>query len=262
MTEPLRVEVVDGVGHIRLNRPERRNALDAEAGRRLLEVLDAWSVDPAVRAVLFTGEGGFFCSGGDIRAFHSVGREGVSRYLLGMATLLHNALARLARMDAPVVAGVQGGAAGAGLSLMLACDLVVAGESARFTLAYTRNGLSPDGGSTFYLAKVVGHRRALEMALTNRVLTAQEALEWGLVNRVVPDDAVEGEAWALARSLAQGPTRAYGQTRRLLLQGWGNALEAQMEDEAHAIARLGGTEDGWEGLSAFVEKRTPRFTGR
>jgi 2-(1,2-epoxy-1,2-dihydrophenyl)acetyl-CoA isomerase len=161
-----------------------------------------------------------------------------------------------------VIAAVNGTAAGGGFSLMLGCDLVLAAASATFTMAYTRAGLSPDGSSTFYLARLVGLRRAYEMALTNRVLSAAEALEWGLVTRVVPDAELAKEADALAAQLATGPTVAFGVTKRLLLDGSAESLETQMERESRGIASMLGHRDGQEGVQAFLGKRKPSFSGR
>ena len=164
-------------------------------------------------------------------------------------------------MDAPLIAAVNGSAGGAGMSLCLFADLVLAAESAKFTLAYTRAGLSPDGGSTYFLPRIVGLRRALELALTNRVLGAQEALDWGIVTKVVPDSELQAEAQALASQLASGATRAFGAARRLLHHSFAESLETQMELEAQAIANQARTRDAREGIAAFIAKRKASFTG-
>jgi 2-(1,2-epoxy-1,2-dihydrophenyl)acetyl-CoA isomerase len=164
-------------------------------------------------------------------------------------------------MDAPVIAAVNGSAGGAGVSLCLFADLVLAADSAKFTLAYTRAGLSPDGGSTYFLPRIVGVRRALELALTNRVLTAKEALDWGIVTRVVPDGELLTEAHMLAQQLAGGATRAYGAAKRLLHHSFAESLETQMELEAQAIAAQARTRDAREGIAAFIAKRKASFSG-
>jgi 2-(1,2-epoxy-1,2-dihydrophenyl)acetyl-CoA isomerase len=171
------------------------------------------------------------------------------------------AISRFVRMDAPFVVAVNGAVGGGGMSFVLAADLVLAAESAKFTMAYTRAGLSPDGGSTYFLPRIVGLRRALELALTNRVLTAREAADWGLVTKVVPDAELLTEAEALARQLAAGATRAYGTAKRLLHHSFAESLETQMELEAQAIAAQARGADAREGIAAFIAKRPAKFGG-
>ncbi len=251
----------DGVARVTLNRPEAANALDRTMAGELMQVAIECDEDPAVRCVVITGAGSrMFCAGGDLRAFVEAGERGPV-LVKDMTTNLHAAISRFARMNAPVVAAVNGTAAGGGFSLMCSCDLVIAVASASFTMAYTRAGLSPDGSSTFYLARLVGLRRAYEMALTNRVLSAAEALEWGLINRVVPDADLAKEVDALAAQLAAGPTAAFGVTKRLLLDGAAESLETQLERESRGIAAMLGHRDGQEGVKAFLAKRKPSFGG-
>jgi len=183
-------------------------------------------------------------------------------FVRAITTYLHAAISALARMNAPVIAAVEGNAAGGGMSVALACDLLIAAESARFTTAYSRIGLCPDGSMTYSLARLIGMRRALELALTNRTLTAQEALDWGIVTAVTPDGEALQRAEELARQLAQGPTLAYGATKRLLHQGWSESLETQMMAEGQGIAAMCGTADAHEGIGAFTAKRAPHFTGK
>jgi len=178
-----------------------------------------------------------------------------------MTTYFHMAISRFAWMDAPLVAMVNGVAAGAGLSLVAACDLAVAADTARFTSAYTQIGLSPDGSSTYFLSRLIGTRRAAELYLTNRTLSAQEALDWGLVNQVVAASALRETVAALAAKLAQGPTRAHGGVKKLLLMATQDSLESQMERETRQIVELSRSKDGLEGVRAFVERRKPVFSG-
>jgi 2-(1,2-epoxy-1,2-dihydrophenyl)acetyl-CoA isomerase len=185
----------------------------------------------------------------------------VSAYIESLTIDLHAALARFAKMDAPVVAAVSGSAGGAGMSLVAACDLVLAGASAKFTMGYTKAGLIPDGTSSFFLARTVGLRRATELVLTNRVLSAAEAEAWGLVNQVVPDATVREEAMALARTLAAGPTRAFGLAKRVLCEGAASSLEEAMERESRYIAVAADMDDAYEGITAFVAKRPAQFHG-
>ncbi len=253
-------ELRDHVARITLNRPDSGNALDGEMGRELMHLAIRCSEERAVRAVLLTGAGRMFCVGGDLKSFAAQG-ERLSAHLKELAGMLHMAISRFVRMDAPLIVAVNGAAGGGGMSFVLAADLVLAAESAKFTMAYTRAGLSPDGGSTYFLPRIVGVRRALELALTNRVLTAREAQEWSLVTRVVPDAALGAEAQALAVQLAAGATRAYGAAKRLLHHSFAESLETQMELEAQAIAEQARGAAAREGIAAFIAKRAPRFEG-
>jgi 2-(1,2-epoxy-1,2-dihydrophenyl)acetyl-CoA isomerase len=258
--ETLLLDVEDRVAHLTLNRPDAGNAMNALMMRELRDAAIRCDEDPEIRAVIIAGAGKMFCAGGDLRSFAAEG-EGLPAYLKGITNDLHGALSRLARMDAPVVSAVQGSAAGAGLSLACAADMVIAAESARFTVAYTSVGLVPDGSCTFFLPRLVGLRRAQEMMLTRRVLGASEALDWHLVTRVVPDADLQEESSELAAQLAAGPTRAFGAVKRLLLHSAGDHLESQMEQEARAIADAARGADGKEGIAAFLEKRAAAFIG-
>jgi 2-(1,2-epoxy-1,2-dihydrophenyl)acetyl-CoA isomerase len=258
--ETLHFELREGVAHVTLRREKAANAIDLKMAMELAQVALRCDEDRAVRAVLLSGSGRLFCAGGDLRSFAAAG-EGVPSLLKEMTAHLHVAISRFARMDAPVLAAVGGVAAGAGMSLVCAADLAIAAESAKFTMAYTRAGLAPDGSSTFTLPRLVGLRRAVELMLTNRLLSAQEALEWGIVNRVVPDASLAAEAGALAAELAAGPTGAFGAVKKLLLASATAALETQMELEARGIADAARSADGREGIAAFLEKRAPVFRG-
>ena len=257
----LMFEVTDGVGLIRLNRPADNNALSLELVNEMLDAALRCDEDPQVKAVVLTGSGKMFCAGGDLKAFAAQG-ENISLYLKQLTQAFHAVISRFNWMDAPVVGAINGTAAGGGFSLALTTDIAMAAESAKFTMAYTKIGFCPDGSSSYFLARLVGLRRAKEMALLNPVLTARQALEWGLINQVVPDEQVLPEALKLARQLAQGPTRALGAAKRLILAGATESLESQMEKEARAVAALAGQADGREGVAAFLAKRAPQFTGQ
>lgn len=259
-SEPVLLEVVDGVARLTLNRPDASNTLSLELADALAGATTELAAANDVRAVLLRGAGPRFCAGGDVKAFAASG-DALGEQLGAILDALHRAVSDLAELDAPVVAAVQGSAAGAGLSLVLGADLVVAATSARFVLAYTAIGLVPDGGSTWYLPRLVGLRRATELALTNRVLDADEALAWGLVTRVVPDAELDGEAETLVTQLAAGPTGAFSDTKRLLRRSLQASLADQLGDEAIAMVRAGASADGQEGVQAFVEKRPPQFGG-
>lgn len=253
-------DVADNVATITLNRPDAANAMNGDLTRELADAALRCDEDPEVRAVLITGAGRFFCGGGDLKAFAALGEDG-SAYIKDMATYLHTAISRLRRMDAPIIAAVNGPAAGAGMSLACCSDIVLAAESARFTMAYTSIGLTPDGSATYFLPRIVGLRRAVELALTNRALSAAEAADLGLVTRVVPDEDLMNEARGLASGLAAGPTKAFGVAKHLLETGLNTSLETQMESEGRAIAQAYTTADAREGIAAFLEKRPPKFTG-
>lgn len=259
--ETIVLERRGGVAHLTLNRPEGQNALTLQMGRDLLTAATSLADDPTVRAVLLTGAGARFCAGGDVKGFAEEGAR--AGHLIREITVpLHAAMSQLTRLDAPVVAAVHGSAAGAGMGLVLAADLVVAGESTKFVMAYTAIGLTPDGSSSWFLPRVVGLHRALELALTNRTLSAAEALEWGIVNRVVRDDEVADAGAALAEQLAAGPTGAFGAVKRLLHGAFERPLDAQLALESEEMAKSGGSADGVEGVRAFVEKRSAEFRGR
>ena len=217
--------------------------------------------NPQVRAILIRGNGPMFSGGGDLKEF--VRRlEDLPAYLKLTTTYLHGAISRFARQSAPTICAVQGFAAGGGFSLAISCDLVVAAETAKFTMAYTKAGLTPDGSSTYFLPRLVGLKRAMDLALTNRVLSAAEALEWGLVSRVCREADLRGTAEGLARQLAAGATRALGKTKSLLHRGLTESLETQMELETRAIADSVRTADAREGIEAFLEKRKAQFSGK
>jgi 2-(1,2-epoxy-1,2-dihydrophenyl)acetyl-CoA isomerase len=256
----LEFEVRDGVAHVTLSRPEVGNALNLELAQELLRAVMRCDEEQEVRAVVLAGAGRMFCVGGDLRSFTEQGEQ-LSHHLKEVTTYLHAAISRMARMDPPVVAAVHGAAAGAGLSLACACDLVVAAESAHLRMAYSKAGLTPDGSSTYYLPRLVGFKRAMELTLTNRELSAQEAVEGGIVTRVVPDDGLSENAAKLASQLATGATKALGAAKRLLHIGWTETLETQMKHEAQTIADVARTADAREGIAAFTEKRSPEFTG-
>jgi len=259
--ETVTYEVADAVATITLNRPAAYNALDLTLARELFAATLEADEDRAVRCVVITGAGNAFCAGGDVKAFHeSADRAGL--LIKRLTTYLHGAVSRLARTPKPVVMAVNGIAAGGGMSLALAGDLVVAAESAKFNMAYSKIAASPDGSSTYFLPRMIGLRRALELHYTNRTLSAREAMEWGLVNRVHPDAEFRTATAAFARELAQGPTAAFGRAKLLFHQSTQESLETQMELEAQAIAQSSATEDFRNGVAAFVQKKPARFVGR
>jgi 2-(1,2-epoxy-1,2-dihydrophenyl)acetyl-CoA isomerase len=258
------LDVADGVAWITLNRPKAYNALNTDMAERLLDAVIRCDEDDKIRAVVITGTGASFCAGGDIRQMidsgASEGNAGV--FLKTLTVSLHTATATIAHMAKPVVTAVNGAAAGAGFSLALTGDLVLAADSAKFTVAYTAIGLAPDGSSTFTLPRLVGPKRAFELMYTNRALTAEEAKALGLVNEVFPKAEFAERARQFAADLAKGPTAALGHAKRLVTLSAQSSLETQMEHERRAIAACGRTADFREGTDAFFAKRAPKFQGR
>ena len=256
----IQLERDGGIARLILDRPDSANALNLPMAMELMQAAIELDEDASVRAVILTGNGKMFCAGGDLGAMKEAG-DGASAYIKEMAGYLHLAILGFARMRAPIIAAVNGTAAGAGFSMICATDLAIASESAKFTMAYTGAGLSPDGSSTYYLPRIIGQRRTVELMLTNRVLNSADALEWGIVNQVVPAEDLMQTVETLAGQLASGPTASFGVVKRLLLNSAYDNLERQMELEAQGIADSAQTDDGREGIAAFLEKRRPKFMG-
>jgi 2-(1,2-epoxy-1,2-dihydrophenyl)acetyl-CoA isomerase len=266
MPEPVvLVEREGGVASITLNRPQALNALNRELTVALRDAVFAVENDAAVRCVVLRG-GEHFMAGGDLKWFKTLaeGRTSAENRVQFEAFVheVHALILSVRRMPKPVIAGVRGAVAGFGMSLMMATDLAVAADSAYFTLAYTLIGVSPDGGSTFSLPRIVGQKKAMEIALLGDRFDAPSAERLGLVNRVVPLNTLESETAKLAARLAAGPTAVYARTKGLLNASLGSSLESQLQREAEAFAQSASEPDFHEGLAAFVEKRKPRFTGR
>ena len=258
--ETLIYDVNNGVATITLNRPDAANALNLTMARELSDVAIECDESGEVRAVVIRGTGKMFCAGGDLSVFADAGDKAAA-VVKQMAGDLHMGISRLTRMNAPVIAAVNGTAAGAGFSLAVAADLVVSVDSAKYMMAYTNAGLSPDGSSTYFLPRRIGDRRARELMITNRMLSATEALDWGLINQVVSEDEFDDAVAALASRIANGPTLAYGQVKSLLNASFDNGLETQMELETRGIADMARSTDGQEGIRAFLAKRKPEFKG-
>ncbi len=249
------------VGRLTLNRPETLNAWTAEFGTELRSVIEREASEESVRAVLITGAGRGFSSGADLKAGFEPAEDGRPDIRKELRDIYHPAIAGLRTLPKPVVAAVNGPAVGIGCSLALACDLVLAAESAFFSLAFVNIGLMPDGGSTAFVPPAVGKARAFQMAYLGERIPAAQALDWGLVNWVYPDDQLRDEAAALLERLAAGPTRSYAAAKQALNRSIYRDLDAQLELEAELQHALGRTGDFIEGAAAFVEKRTPEFSG-
>lgn len=255
---PLRLEKREGVARITLSRPDVGNVIDVPMAQALQQAALEIDEDDAIRVAVLTGEGRLFCGGGDIRAFAEPGRT-ASAAIKTITGHLHSALARLARMEKPLLTVINGPAAGAGLGLAVVGDVAIAARSAHFSSAYTAIGLTPDAGTTWLLPRLVGDRRARELIFTNRRLTADEAVAWGLIDRAVPDAELEAAAEELIEKLGRSAIAALGRVKQLLLASATNGFETQMELEARTISASAGHAEGQEGISAFRAKRAPVF---
>jgi len=255
---PITLRIESGIAWLTLSRPDKRNAIGPELARMLNALADRCADDPEVRCVVLTGSGRFFCVGGDIDLFAQAGDD-AEAMILALAHSLHAGLLRLATMDKPLLVAVNGPAAGAGLSLAICGDIVIAAQSSHFTAAYSAVGLTPDGGATWWLPRLIGMRRAQDMILTNRRVSPEEALVIGLVTRVVPDGDLEATVREVAASFAAGPVRALGKCKALLLSSADDTLAAHLDAEALSIAAACSAPEGREGVEAFVGKRPPEF---
>src|SRR5947199_5169996 len=251
-----------GVGRLTLNRPQTLNAWTAQFGSELKAVVEGEAAEDSVRAVLVTGAGRGFSSGADLKAGFDPAEDGMPNIRHELHEIYHPAIAGLKRLPKPVVAAVNGPAVGIGCSLALACDLILAAESAFFGLAFVNIGLMPDGGSTALVPPAVGKARAFQMALLGERVEAPRAVEWGLVNWVYPDDRLMDEAEALIERLAAGPTRSYASSKQALNNFLYGDLDAQLHLEGELQHQLGRTQDFVEGTEAFKEKRDPLVAGR
>jgi len=255
----LTVAVQDGVATLVLSSSDTGNSIGPSLARALREAAEELAGRGDVRAILLRAEGRMFCVGGDVGYFAAA--DDRSAALHALADDLHAGLRGLLALDAPIVAAVQGPAAGAGLSLVCAADVAIAGEAASFTAAYTAIGLSPDGGQSWFLPRLVGARRAADLMLRNRRVRAAEALQIGLVTEVVADDELAERAATVARELADGPTAALAATRRLLQASATSTLDEHLDAERDSIAARGGSAEGAEGVAAFLARRPADFRG-
>jgi 2-(1,2-epoxy-1,2-dihydrophenyl)acetyl-CoA isomerase len=260
MSAVVLLSVERAVATISLNRPQVLNAMDGEMMQQLRPIAESVQNDPTVRAVVVRGEGPAFMAGGDVSVFHAHLQE-LPELIVHWGREMHFAFLALRRMAKPVLASVHGAVAGAGFSLMCATDLAIAAADTKFTLAYANIGASPDGGSTHFLPRLLGYRKAMELALLPDRFDAETARALGLVNWVVPGDKLAEETGKIAQRLAGGPTRAYAEAKRLMNQSFATSIETQMEEELFAFSRCARTNDLKEGVTAFVEKRRPAFKG-
>ena len=259
--ETINFKIENEIAYIELNRPKQYNSMNQTMADDLFKVSLECDDNPKIRSVLMTGSGeDAFCAGGDVHSFHKYGNK-TSSHLKEVTTTLHGAISRLSRMNAPLIVAVNGVAAGAGFSFVGFADIAIASTNATFVSAYSKIGLTPDGSSTYFLPRIIGTRRYTELILTNRVLSANEALDWGLINKVVDFKDLKDEANNLAKKLASGPTLAFGKLKNLINNSFLDSLEGQMEYEARMISDSAKTKDGMNGIEAFVNKKQVSFEG-
>ena len=247
------------IAKIVLNKPETGNTLDLQLAKELYYATHDTASDNKIKALILTANGKLFSGGGNLKYLLS-NKDEVKKTLLDMTMYFHGAISRMARMDSPTIVGINGTAGGGGFSLAISGDIIYAVKNAKFTLAYTNAGLSPDGSSTFYLPRIVGMKRAKELMLTNRVFSAEEALNMNLIDSIFDNNEILDEALdKQAEIFAKGPTNAYKSVKKLLNQSFHNGLETQMEEESIHISNNAASKNGMEGLTAFSEKRKPIF---
>jgi 2-(1,2-epoxy-1,2-dihydrophenyl)acetyl-CoA isomerase len=255
-------EVADAVATMCLNRPDVRNAIDMQMAEDTLDVARRIAADDSIRAVLICGNGPALTVGGDVDYFLARSGERFGALFAQMTAPFHEAFRILSRLDAPIVTAAHGAVAGGGLGYVYAADLVLAADNAKFVTAFAGLGLSGDGGGTWHLPRLIGPRRAAEAYLRNRPIDAQEALRWGLINQIVPAEELRSRAEAVARELADGPTRGFAKMRALLRDSWRNDLSTQLQAETDAIRQIGDTADAARAIADFAAKRRAEFTGR
>ena len=258
MSDPIKVTLVEGIARLTLNRPQYFNAFDTEMIRMLAEKLTGFARNSNVGGIVITGEGKAFCAGGDLRALAGQGRPYGDAFH-ELAAIYHHAILEIRRMPKPVVAAINGLAAGGGFSLALACDFRVMASSAQLRQAYTSNGLSIDGGGTFILPRLVGMARALEIAAFDPPISAERALTWGLVTEVVEDTTTTARAHLLVENIKRGALSSFAASKDLISDAFNTAFEAQLEKERRYLSSCADHPNGREGITAFLEKRKPLY---
>jgi 2-(1,2-epoxy-1,2-dihydrophenyl)acetyl-CoA isomerase len=260
----LEVSQSNGIATLTMNRPDARNALSMEMRTQLTDALHDIEQDSSIRCVVLKGAGDHFMAGGDIKGMGETIKKSpkeIRKEFMLRIHDLHPIMFAMRRMPKPIIASCRGAAAGAGVSLAIACDLVIASEDAFFTLAYCKIGTSPDGSSSFHLPRAVGIKKAMEIALLGDRFSAQTAKDIGMINFVVPDSELDAETDKLTSRLAEGPTHVYGNTKALFYRSLESEFESQLQAEAEYFSDCASRADFREGITAFIEKRTPKFTG-
>lgn len=260
MYNTLTFSVSDHIATISFNRPKAMNSFDNVMADELLALTDQVASDTSIRAVLLNGAGDLFMAGGDIRFFHA-SLDNLSQSVKKIVRTLNGSILNIMQMSKPVVASVHGSVAGVGMSFMMACDLAIAADDTKFTMAYSGIGICPDGGGTFNLPRLVGAKKAMEWILLSEIFDAHTAKEHGLINWVVPATKLQEQTAQILKRLAHGPTHSYAQTKQLINKTWDSSLEAQLEREVYAFASCTATRDFKVGVTSFLQKTAPEFTG-
>jgi len=261
MTDTILLSETNNIATITFNRPNAMNSLNEQMANELSALTEQISLDSKIRAVLIRGAGNIFMAGGDIRFFHQT-LDMMPKGVLNLVRMVNGIISNLIHSPKPVLACVHGSVAGIGMSFMMAADLVIAGANTQFTMAYSKLGVSPDGGASYFLPKIAGHKKAMELALLSDVINANQAQDLGLINWVVPEDQLEEKTVQILNKLANGPTQAYANTKQLIYQSASNSLEQQFEAEARSFAHLSQTADFRSGVTGFLNKTKPEFIGR
>ncbi|MEP7155874.1 MAG: enoyl-CoA hydratase [Betaproteobacteria bacterium] len=261
MSDEILFDQQGAIGTLTFNRPQVFNAMNNELILAMRDITSKLMASTTLRALIVKGAGKAFLAGGDVGVFYAR-RENVADEVKPMGDALHAGIVNLRNMPFPVIAQIHGAVAGAGLSVALACDFAIASDDAKFSTAYARIGLSPDGGSTFFLPRIVGMRKALELVMLSDTIDAARAADLGLVNRVVPAAELEAEVQQLATRLSRGATQAFARAKRLINQSYSTPIQQHLDDEIAFFAECARTADFKEGVTAFVEKRKPEFKGR
>ena len=251
-----------GVLSVTLNRPEKLNAFDPEMHKLLRQALAQARDDAAVRTMLLTGAGRGFCAGQDLSERNVSAEAAPIDLSVSLGSNYNPLVRRMRELPKPIVCALNGVAAGAGANIALACDLVIAARSASLVQSFSKLGLVPDSGGTWFLPRIAGSARAMGLALLGEKLSAEDAERWGLIWKTVDDDKLLAEASAIARALASGPTKGYGLVKRALYASWGNSLDAQLDLERDLQREAGFSEDYREGVAAFMQKRKPSYKGK
>tara|TARA_Y100001970_G_scaffold75476_1_gene95609 strand:+ start:63 stop:851 length:789 start_codon:yes stop_codon:yes gene_type:complete len=254
------LEKNNNIAIVKLNRPDNANTINLDLVKDLYEAFKDCHHDEKIRAVIFTGNGSMFSGGGDLSSFVAE-TDNLGPFITDMTTYFHLAVTLMHRMEKPIVVAINGTAAGGGLSLALSGDIIISSENAKFSAAYTAAGLSPDGSMTYIMPRLIGLKKTKELMITNRRLTAHEALNIGLIDQVAKDDELQNIAMETAVKLSEGATKAYGAVKTLLADSFSSTLESHLEEEARSLNIRAQGHDGKEGVKAFIEKRKPNFKG-